>query len=298
MIDEDFIETVKRVNFDGAISYNSNGYAVLPDYEIDEIEASMQPLSKSEIRFLPEGTHYADFLQVYTDADVNVDNNELTLGDYFIYNDFVYKIFSAQNFKRFTAFDTNHIATTIARDNRLTYDPLTNTINLPYPEIDSSYGNLYDLIKMVASCYPEESPLTVLWGFQQELRPLFPYCMVNIMQITTREGTPYKKYEESIHTLYTSLSSVLTVSFKFYGYDKVSTLTLSETFKLNFDQFTFSSSNISYSGRHEENILTQELYENRTIFCSEVIMDFYFIPQTEVTTTQTIDTVAFALSAH
>lgn len=305
MIFNQYLQSVLLVQFDGGLTYNTNGYAVLPDYSITTIAASIQPLSKSEIRFLPEGTHYADYINIFTDYPVDVDNTESNLGDYFIWNGFVYKIFSAQNYKQFVYFSTNHIECTVARDNRLAYDSETEELNLPYPQIDDTYGPLFELITLCGTCFPVDNPgpgvypytIPIIWGFQQELRPAFPYCTVVIEHVETLENTNYNAYNYQEQTAYQSKSTVLTVAYKFYTYDKIQAHSLMEQFKLNFENYTFTSDKIAYLGfADEDNILNEELYENRTIFNAAVRMKFSFVIQQTEETTMTINTAAATLS--
>jgi len=275
MISPSYLQPIKLVQFSGGISYNDNGYAVLPSYTITEIFASVQPVKKSEIRFLPEGTHYADFIEILTDYEVDVDNTPTNLGDYFIYDGKVYKIYSAQNFKQFTSFSTNHIETMVARDNRLTY--VDGVLNLPYPEIDSAYAPLFELIKMAASCFTS-SPIPVLWGYQQELRPDFPMCMVNLESTKSLDATNYSQVNAQALTFTKNKSAVLNVIYKFYAYDKATTHSLLERFKMNFESYTFTTDKIAFLGFIDENeILNEELYENRTIFNGEVRLVFSLI---------------------
>jgi len=294
MISPDDVQSIKLVQFSGGVTYNSNGYAVLPAYTIINILASVQPLTASEIRFLPEGTHYADFINILTDYPVDVDNTPSNLGDYFIWKNNVYKIYSAQDYQNFSNYSTNHINTTVSRDNRLTYNG--TVLNLPFPQIDDTFAPLYQLIALASSCFSSPS-LTVLWGFQQELRPEFPYCMVNIEHIDNLENTNYTAINHSTSTAYQSKSSVLTVNYKFYTYDKIQAQNLLEKFKINFESYTFTSNKIAYLGFDEgSNILNEELYENRTIFNGEVKMKFSLIVEQSQTSTMTINTAAATLS--
>lgn len=295
MINPDDLQRIKLVSFTGGITYNSNGYAVLPAYSVVNILASVQPVTSSEIRFLPEGTHYADFINILTDYDVDVDNSPTNLGDYFIYKNNVYKIYSAQNYKDFTAYSTNHISTTVARDNRITYDG--TVLNLPFPQIDSAFAPLFELIALASSCFSSPN-LTVLWGYQQELRPNFPYCMVNIESVQNLDNTNYVDIDSSSN-LHQSKSTVLTVSYQFFTYDKVQAHSLLETFKINFENYTFSSNKIAFLGFDESsNVLNESLYENRTIFNGEIRMKFSVIVEQVETTTMTINTAAATLSLY
>jgi len=293
MISPDDVQRIKLVTFTGNLSYNSNGYAVLPSYTISTILASVQDLTKGELRFLPEGTHYADYINILTDYPVKADNNS-TLGNYYIWNDYVYKIYSSQNYQNFSNYSTNHISSTVSRDNRLKFDGVN--LNLPYPQIDDTFAPLYELIALASSCFSAPT-LTVLWGFQQELKPEFPYCMVNIEHVDNLDNTNYTAINHSTSTAYQSKSTVLTVTYKFYTYDKIQGQNLLETFKLNFENYSFSSNKIAYLGFDEgSNILNEELYENRTIFNGEVKMKFSLIIEQSQTSTMTIDTASAILS--
>lgn len=305
MIQSQFLQRIKLIQFSGGLTYNTNGYAVLPDYSIKKIYASVQPVSRSEIRFLPEGTHYADFINIFTDFQIDVDNNETNLGDYFIWNNFVYKIYSSQSFKQFRALSTNHIECMVSRDNRLIYDPETDTINLPYPQIDSSFVPLFELITLVGQCFPVESPspgqypytIPIIWGYQQELRPAFPYCMVNIEAVRNIDNTNYVAFNYAEQILYKSKSTVLSVAFNFYAYDKISSYNLMETFKLTFENYSFSSNKIAFLGFEEDyNELNEELYEDRTIFNAKVKMKFSLIVEQTQESTMSINTAAASLS--
>ena len=294
MINPDDLQQIKLINFSGAITYNSNGYAVLPSYTVENILASVQPADASSIRFLPEGTHYADFIDIYTDYNVDVDNTPGNLGDYFVINNLVYKIFSDQNYKNFTAYTTNHIECTVARDNRLTFNG--TVLNLPYPEIDSTYAPLFELIKIVNDCFTA-TPISVLWAFQQELRPNFPMCAVNIEEIIDNEFTNYDLIDGGTSTEYKSRSTQLIVGFKFYTYDRVQSQQMIEDFKMFVSTYNFSSDKIGYGGFYENSEqLGEELYENRTIFNAGIKIRFNFIVQQTSTSTMTINTAAAALS--
>lgn len=288
MISADFLQRIKLVDFSGAISYNENGFAVLPPYEIKNILASVQPASKSEIRFLPEGTHYADFIEILTDYPVDVDNSPDNLGDYFIYKNNVYKIYSSQNFQDFASFSTNHIETMVVRDNRIKYDQETNTINIPFPEIDSNFLPLFDLIKMVNFCFVGPSTMPVFWGFQQELRPNFPCAMVNIDEVINSEITSFKGLTQDSKAV-ENIERELVVSFHFYAYDKITAFTMLEKFKLLRSGFVFTTNKFicsNYNSRINE--VVQELYENRTIFHGYCDLRFSFIVENISTETSNL----------
>lgn len=277
MISPDFLQSLLLVQFSGGITYNPNGFAVLPEYTVVPILGSVQSVPSSEIRFLPEGTHYADFWEVFTDYNVDVDNTPTNLGDYFIWQTYVYKIYSAQNYKNFSNMSTNHIATKIARDNRLIY--ADGSLNLPYPEIDSVYVPLFELIAMVNSCFTSPT-IPTLWGFQQELRPNFPFCMVNIEDVQNLEVTNHNVLNDAGSNQYQSISKALIVNFHFYAYDKIQAFTLMEKFKFNRGNYLFSSDMIGFAGFVDQtDLLNEELYENRTIFHGEVRLRFNFVEQ-------------------
>ncbi len=290
-----FLQSTQLVQFSGGITYNSNGFAVLPGYTIRTILASMQPIRKAEIKFLPEGTHYADYLEFYTDFPVNVDNSDSSLGDYFIYNNnLVYKIISSQNYLPFTQLFTNHIEGTIVRDNRITYNG--TVLNIPFPEIDGEYAPLFELVAMVNSCFTSPT-ITTLWSFQQELQPAFPYCTLTIDHVENIDNTNYNAIYVDTATLYTNISKQLVVKFSFYAQDQIQALNLMEQFKLNYVNYTLTSPQFQWIGFVEEfNSIENELYEDRTTFHADCRMRFSWIVQQTSTSTQTINTVAFTLS--
>lgn len=290
-----FLQTAQLATFSGSISYNSSGFAVLPSYSISTIYASMQPLRRSEIRFLPEGTHYADYLQVLTDFPIYVDSTDSNLGNYFIYNNnLVYKVISDQNFLPFYSMSSNHVETTVVRDNRMTYNG--SVLSLPFPEINGTYAPLFELISMVNSCFVSPT-ITTLWAYQQELQPPFPYCTVTLDAVENIDNTNYVTIDAGNETLYTNISQQLIVKFNFYALDNITPLNLMEQFKLNYANYTLTSSQFQWIGFVEEaNVVSEELYEDRTIFCATCRMRFSWIVQETASSTQTINSVAFTLS--
>lgn len=296
-----FLQAPLLVQFSGGITYNSNGFAVLPSYTIITIPASIQPIKSSSLKWRPEGTHYASYLEFVTDYPVFVDNNPNRLGDYIIYgfNNYVYKVYSSQNYLPFPMLPVNHVEGHIVRDNRLVYS--NGTLNLPFPEIDSTYAPLFELIAMVNSCFTSPT-INTLWGFQQEFQPAFPYCVVTLEAVENIDNTNFTALGEvsSVVTYYTNISRQLVVSFGFYSYDQVQTTTLMEQFKLNYVNYTFSTNLLQWVGFVEgENVVEKVLYEDRTIFVGVVKMRFTWIVQQATTNTSaysTIETVAFNLS--
>ncbi len=290
-----FLQSTQLVQFSGGITYNSSGFAVLPSYDIIWIPASMQPIKRSDIRFLPEGTHYADYLQAITDFPVYEDSTDNNLGNYFIYNNnLVYKIISDQNFLPFVYMPTNHVETTIVRDNRITYNG--SVLSIPVPEIDGAYAPLFEVIAMVNQCFTSPS-LTTLWSYQQELQPAFPYCTVTIDTIENIDNTNYVYLNSGTNTQYTSVSNNLIIKFSFYALDQIQALNLMQQFKLNYVNYTFSTNQFGFAGFVEEpNDITEELYEDRTIFAANCRIRFSLIVQQTTSSSQTINTVRFALS--
>lgn len=290
-----FQQITQLVTFSGSITYDSNGFAVLPSYAVSSIMSSLQPASKSDIKFLPEGTHYADYYEFFTDYVVNVDNLTNSLGSYLIYNNnLVYKIISSQNFQPFVYMFGNHIEGIMVRDNRLTFNG--TVLNLPLPEIDGEYGSLFQLIAMVNSCFTSPT-INTLWSFQQELKPAFPYCTLTIENVENIDNTNYINLDVNSSTLTTNISKQLIVKFSFYAQDQIQALNLMEQFKLNYAAFAFATNQLQFIGFVEEsNPVENELYEDRTTFHADVRMRFSWIVQETATSTQTINTVAFTLS--
>lgn len=299
-----FLQPTQLAQFSGAITYNSSGFAVLPSYDIIWIYASMQPLKRSEIRFLPEGTHYADYLQTITNYPVYEDSDDNDLGNYFIYNNNkVYKPISDQSFLAYPSMPSSHVETTIVRDNRITFDG--TSLSLPVPQIDGQYAPLFEVIAMVNQCFATNtgytpsysSPLTTLWSFQQELQPPFPYCTVTIENVENVDNTNNVYLDVSTQTQYTNISRQLIIKFSFYSLDMIQALNLMEQFKLNYANYTFSTEQFAFIGFVEEsNNITEQLYEDRTIFNATVRMRFSWIVEQTNTSNQTINTVAFTLS--
>lgn len=295
MISADFLQSILKVSFNQqAITYNANGYAVLPSYTISPILASVQQADSSMIKFLPEGTHYSDYQDIYTDYDIYVDATGVTLGDYFIISNQVYKIISNQSYKDYITLSTNHEEALICRDNRLSYNG--TAISIPVPQIDSAYAPMFDLIKLVASCFP--NGFNVLWAFQQELRPAFPYCAVSIESVQDLENTNHEEFNNNVLTY--SRSQMLSVNFNFYSYDKIEAFSLIETFKINAMNSSYATSqSLAYlSTSHTPSNINSELYENRSIFHGNVNMNFSLEVSLDKSSSQTIDKVAFTLSAH
>jgi hypothetical protein len=295
MISPDFLQVIKRVSFNQQpISYNNLGYAVLPSYSITSILASVQQADSSQLKFLPEGTHYSDYQNIYTDNDIYVDSTGVYLGDYFIIDNQVYKTLTNQNYKAYASLSTNHEEALLCRDNRLTYNG--TTISLPIPQIDSVYAPMFNLIKLVASCFP--AGFNVLWASQQELRPAFPFCSVSIESVQDLESTNHEDYSQG--TLTFSRSQGLSVNFSFYSYDKIEAFSLIETFKLKSanSPYATSQSLAMISTSNESSSITSELYESRSIFCGKVNCNFSLEVAVGQASSQTIDKVAFTLSAH
>lgn len=303
MIYGGFLQRIQVVRFIGGVSYNDKGYAVLPSYSVFPIFASVQPLSMSEIRKLPEGTHYADYVTIDTDFPVDVDNTENNLGDYFIYLNRVYKIMSAQQFTQFEMLPNRQTETTVARDNRLIWNPTTSQINLPYPEVDTDFACFFDFITVVKKVFQEYAPtpvssFTVLWMNQLELRAPFPFCAVNIEKISPMSITNYRDYDGATNTLNTSRTNELEVSFNFYTYDRLQTVNLMETFKLCHERFQYGTTDPKYSGKigflgfsPAHDAMGEEIYENRTIFSGRMLAKYSFISQTSRTTQDVISKV-------
>jgi hypothetical protein len=299
MIYGGFLQLLKLVRFNGGVSYNAQGYAVLPSYRIIPIEASVQPLSMSEIRKLPEGTHYADYVTIDTDYPVDVDNTEYNLGDYFIYQNRVYKIMSSQQFTQFELLPNRQTETTVARDNRLKWDNTTQTINLPYPEIDTDFACFFDFINIVNYVFNTSTQtLTVLWMNQLELRAPFPFCAVNIEKVESLDITTYKDYDANTNNLNTSRTNQLEVSFNFYTYDRLQTVNFMENFKLKHESFQYGITQTQYNNKigflgfnPAYDAMSEEVYENRTIFSGRLLAKYSFISQSSKTTMDQIKQV-------
>jgi len=303
MIYGGFLQRIQVVRFKGGVSYNDKGYAVLPSYSVFPIFASVQPLSMSEIRKLPEGTHYADYVTIDTDFPVDVDNTENNLGDYFIYLNRVYKIMSAQQFTQFEMLPNRQTETTVARDNRLVWDSANSAINLPYPEIDTDFACFFDFISVVKKVFEEYAPtpinpFTVVWMNQLELRAPFPFCGVNIERVSPMSSTTYRDYDGSTNTLNTSRTNELEVSFNFYTYDRLQTVNFMETFKLCHERFQYGTTLPKYASKvgflgfdPAHDAMGEEIYENRTIFSGRMLARYSFISQISRTTQDRIEKV-------
>ena len=295
MISADFLQSILKISFNHqSITYNSNGYAVLPSYTVTPILASVQQADSSMVKFLPEGTHYSDYQNVYTDDDVYVDTTGVALGDYFIISNQVYKIVSNQSYKEYATLSTNHEEALICRDNRMTFNG--TTLNIPFPQIDSAYAPMFNLIKLVASCFP--TGFNVLWAFQQELRPAFPYCIVSIESVQDVENTNHEEFHNN--TLTYSRSQVLSANFNFYSYDKIEAFSMMEKFRIDGMNSPYAvSQSLAYlSTSHSASNINSELYENRSIFHGSVNMNFSLEVSLDKSSSQTIDKVAFTLSSH
>jgi hypothetical protein len=295
-----FLQDTQLAQFSGAITYDANGFAVLPPYTIIWIDASMQQIKRGEIKFNPEGTHYADWFQFITDYPIKVDFTPNSLGDYFIYNNnTVYKVISNQDFLPFTDLSTNHVEGYIAKDNMLTYNG--TVLSIPIPEIDGEYGSLFQLVAMVNSCFTAPS-ITTLWAFQQELQPVFPYCTITIESVENIDNTNYNAIDVNSGNFYTNISKQLIVKFSFYAEQQIQALNLMEKFKLNYVNYTLNTNLLQWIGFVEEsNEIDNKLYEDRTVFNADCRMRFSWIVQQIQTAysnlhTQSIDTVAFMLS--
>jgi len=307
-----FLQRILLIRFNGGITYNDQGYAVLPSYINIPIDASVQPLSMSEIRKLKEGTHYADYVTIDTDFPVDVDNTEYNLGDYFIYNNRVYKIMSSQQFTQFEMLPNRQTETTVARDNRLVWDEKKQTINLPYDEIDTDFACFFDFITVVNNVFKLYAPkpakpftLTVLWMNQLELRPAFPFCAVNIEKITPLSITNYNQYDSQTNTLTTSRTNELVVSFNFYTYDRLQTINLMENFKIYHEQFRYGETLPKYANKigfmgfdPAYDAMGEEVYENRTIFSGRLVAKYSFIAEASTVTQKRIESVVAILSAR
>ncbi len=291
-----FLQQPKLVQFQGNLTYNSKGFAVLPSYTIVTIPASMQPLTKKTLKFLPEGSHYSDYVSALTNFPVFVDTADTSLGNYFIYgkSPIVYKIISQQDFFPFGLLPTNQYETLIVKDNRLTYNG--STLNLPFPEIDGQYAPLFELITMVNQCFTTPA-ITTMWAFQQEYHPPFPFCAVSLEAVENIDNTNFVQLDLQSSTLTESVSNQLIVNFSFYSHDMVQCLNLMQQFKLNYVHYQFTSNRFSFIGFMEgSNEVMKELYEDRTIFHAEVNMRFSFIVQQQKTSTQSINTVIATLN--
>lgn len=276
MISNIFLQKVNIVKFDGELSYNDNGFAVLPPYEIKLIKASMQPMDASELKFLPEGTHYADYMNIYTDVSILADLSKSRLGNYFIWDDLVYKVVSSQDYRQFKAFWVRHVEIRAYKDNRLTYDSFTNTISLPYPEVDNRYAPFFEFIKLGKQFFDLDIP--VFWAYQQEAKPDYPYCTVNILSSQLLAVTPSVEMNRLLNEKKTTKQNILTVRFTFYGEDQFQCSNFVDKFSIYVSQFNFSYSNIAFFGFNDDNVSYNEtLYETRTIFSAAMDFNFHYI---------------------
>lgn len=299
MIGNEFLLLAKLARFSGPISYNSNGYAVLPPYTISNIRASIQPTKTSKIKFEKEGTRYADYQNFLSDFFVQIDNKEATLGDYFIFdNNKVYKILTQNNYLPFGLMAVNHCEGAVVRDNRLTFDG--TSFSLPYPQLEGPYGPIFACISIVTASVTSIS-LPVLWSCQQELQPPFPYCAVSIdavenLEIATTQALLYSPAAN----LQTSSIKQLYVRYGFYAYDQVQAVNLREEFKLNFAANNIVS-DVLVANCLEDNldIVVEKLYEDRTIFAAECVLKYsWTVIETDFSAdaTATIETVLFTLN--
>ena len=286
-----FLMPVKVIKFVGEITYNENGFAVLPCYETTSgIPVSMQPIKKSILQFLPEGTHYSDYFQFITDYPVfeDITINTHPLGSYIIdFRNRVFKVISDQNFHPFRYMSTNHVEGIVCLDNRLKYNG--TCLSLPYPEIDGLYAPLFELIAMVrqvftypcvssscsclnscscssssSSCTSSSSTCTmpVLWAYQQELHPRYPYCTVTLECIENIDNTNFVGIDPTGRDTYTSVSNQLLVSFRFFALDQIQALNAMQKFKLNYVNYSFSTELFAFIGFVEEqNEIEKQLYE-------------------------------------
>jgi hypothetical protein len=288
MIFADFLSQITLITFLGDISYDVNGYAVFPTYNSSIILASVQTLPSSAIRYLPEGTHYQDFYDIFTDELVSAGSTAESLlkaGNWYIWDDKVYKIYSDNNYKNFTALSTNHIKQTIKRDHRMKWDKNTNTININFPEIDNEFNHLFDLIKIVPFCISQDPflvPISTLWSFQQEFRPEPTYCVVNIVGFNQIEQTNFNQQAGNlVEQKYYSKQMSLDVDYYFVGYDKVQLSSYVNNFQLFFENFVYTNSTkISYGGVRGELFYSSELYENREVHNCTIPIRFSIIVET------------------
>ena len=296
MIYSAFLVSTQLVQFSGSLTYDSNGFAVLPSYTITPVVASLQPLSSRNLQFKPEGTHVADYYEFLTDFLVDSDSLLSSLGNYFIYNNnLVYKIISSQNFLPFSSLSVAHAEGIMVRDNRLTFNG--TILSLPLPQIDGEYAPLFELIAMVNSCFLSPNTITTMWAFQQELQPIFPYCAVSIETVENTDNTNYVGFDSTRTTQYTNISKQLVVKFSFFSQDQIQALNLMEQFKLNYNNYTFNTNQFAFIGFYEEpNGVEKDFYEDRTIFHADIRMRFSWIVQESQSSTQTIETTAFTLS--
>jgi hypothetical protein len=228
---------------------------------------------------------------MYTDYPLKVDSTGVSVSDYIIFNNLVYKIISDLDYQHLTAMQTNHVATLLCRDNRISYNG--TSISIPYPEIDSQFFSFFNLIKLAK----DTTGLTALWAFQQELRPAFPYCVVNIVDVDNIENTNYTTLDGSGNFVY-SKASVVQVTFGFYSYDKIEAFTYAQMFlvKMERSQYMPNDTKLKYMSSTFNTTVIEELYENRSIFRFEVTMTLNAVCELSDTNTTTINTIAYQLS--
>lgn len=300
MIGNEFLRLAKLVTFSGPISYNSNGYAVLPSYTTKMIRANLQPLSKSRIQFQKEGTRYTDAYQFLSDFFVRVDTARATLGQYFIFpdNNYVLKVLSNNDYLPFGYLAMRHCEGEVVRDNRLTYDGVT--LSLPYPQIEGPYAPLFDLITVAINSI-QSITLTAIWAAQQELQPPLPYCAVSIERIDNTEIGNYTDLQPTFPvSRVTNTWRVLHVRYAFYSFDQISALNLLEEFKLNFPANNLQSNVLVISSLEDgSDVVIEKLYDDRTVFVAECVLKYNWIVQsvsTDPSSTYTIESVAFSLN--
>lgn len=299
MIGSEFLLPAKIARFSGPITYNDNGYAVLPAYTISPINASIQPTKTSKIQFANEGTRYADYQNFLSDFFVQIDQKENTLGDYFIFdNNKVYKILNQNNYLPFSMLAVNHCEGVVVRDNRLVSDG--TSLSLPYPELEGPYAPLFECIKIVPASVTS-IVFPTLWSCQQELAPQPPYCAVKIGQIENLEvGMTYGLVSDpSLHQV-TSTTKCLSVHYGFYAFDQLQALNLREEFKLNFQKHNIVSDVFVVTGLDSGmDIMFDKMYEDRTMFCAETVLKYNWVIKSSdfsPEATATIETILFELN--
>jgi len=299
MIGNEFLLPAKIARFSAPITYNSNGYAVIPAYTISNIRASIQSTKTSRVKFENEGTRYADFQNFLSDFFVQIDNKENTLGDYFIFdNNKVYKILNQNNYLPFGMLGVNHCEGSVVRDNRLTYNG--TTFSLPYPQLEGQYAPLFSCITLVSASVTSLS-IPILWSCQQELQPPFPYCTVSILSVENLEIGNYTGFLTTpTLTQLTATQKVLHVRYAFYAFDQIQALNLREEFKLNFPKHNLKSDIFIVSSLSEGmDSVERILYEDRTVFCAECVLKYnWVVQQTDSSpeATNTIETVLYTLN--
>jgi hypothetical protein len=256
---------------------------------------SMQPLKRGELRFLQEGTHYADYFWCLTDFKIKSDDSQ-SLGNFVIYNNKVYKIISDQDFLSYTMMPTNQVETLLCEDNRLTFNG--TALNIPLPQIDGLYAPLFQLVTMVNQCFTAP-PITTIWAFQQELHPPYPYCVITLESIENTENTNNYALDLGSSTLTTNISNQLIVNFSFYAMDMIQAVNLLQQFKLNYSNYNFTTNQFSFIGfENEANDINQKLYEDRTVFYATIRMRFSWIVEQNIASTKSINNVLFSLNVR